>query len=697
MIGHDDDLRSFRGLPVETPPHPDATRLRAQAEHQAQALESPEVNALWPAEARQVLHELRVHQIELEMQNDELRATREQLEMSRARYFDLYDLSPVGYFTLSKKGLILEANLTATTLLGVSRSELSMQRFTRFILKDDQDIFYFLRGKLFHTGQTQGCELRLTRKDGTPIWVQLEAAGGLGDSAAHSWRVVAHDITDRKRAEELRSHLAAIVEFSDDAIIGKTLDGTIVSWNSAAERMYGYKAVEMIGKPVGLLSPPDRPDEIPQIMEKIRHGERIIHYETERMRKDGRRIEVALTISPIFRGTRSVVGASAIARDITEQKRAEAVLLESEQRFRNMADAAPVMIWVIDGDKNFTFFNKTWLDFTGHTLEQELSNGWTEVVQPDDLDRYLGTFFSSVDACQKFHVELRLRRADGEYRWVLCTGVPRFAPDGVFAGYIGSGMDIHDQKLTEATMRRHLDEVAHMNRVWALGELAASIAHELNQPLAAILSNAQAAKRFLNDKSVDLAQVGECLNDIVADDRRAGEVIRRLRELLIKGAPQESLVSLNEIVSDVTRLLQNDALLRQVSIKFEPAPALQPVRGDRIQLYQVVLNLVVNGLDAVAERPPDNRWVLVRTIESDEGDVQLTVEDSGQGIAEGNLHRVFEPFFTTKSGGLGMGLSICQSIVQAHGGRLWVENGANGGAIFRCMLTAVQKDATAVL
>ena len=253
--------------------------------------------------------------------------------------------------------------------------------------------------------------------------------------------------------------------------------------------------------------------------------------------------------------------------------------------------------------------------------------------------------------------------------------------------------DITDQKRAEATLRQSLDEIAHLNRVAAMGELTASIAHELNQPLAAILCNAQAAGRFLNRESPDLARVQECLNAIAADDERAADVIKRLRSLLRKGEFQPSSVDLNEVVSDAIRLVSSDAMLRQVSVKFEPLQGLPPVLGDRIQLYQVVLNLIVNGLDAAAERLPGDRWVLVRIGQSDGGGVGLTVEDSGKGIAKSDLVHVFEPFFTTKQEGLGMGLSISRSIVEAHGGRIWAENALGGGAIFRCLLPIRQATA----
>jgi len=225
--------------------------------------------------------------------------------------------------------------------------------------------------------------------------------------------------------------------------------------------------------------------------------------------------------------------------------------------------------------------------------------------------------------------------------------------------------------------------------------LTASLAHELNQPLAAILSNAQAAGRFLGGESPDLVQVRECLTDIVADDKRAAEVINRLRGLLKKGEYQPSLADLNEVISEAMRLVRNNALLRQVSVKFEPLPGLPPVLGDRIQLYQVVLNLIMNGLDAVAERSPGDRWVLVRTAKADGGGVELTVEDSGKGIAESEIARLFEPFFSTKRDGLGMGLSISRSIVQAHRGKIWAENAVEGGAIFRCVLPVAQEGAVA--
>src|SRR5262249_17436180 len=162
------------------------------------------------------------------------------------------------------------------------------------------------------------------------------------------------------------------------------LEGEIVSWNPGAEKIYGYKAEEMLGKPISVLVPPGHPDEIPQILERLRRCQRLEHYETTRVRKDGRQIAVSVTISPIIDSTGAVVGASAIARDVTEQRRAEAAVHESEERFRNMADTAPVMLWISGPDKRFTFFNKTWLDFSGCTLEHELGGGWAEGMHSED-------------------------------------------------------------------------------------------------------------------------------------------------------------------------------------------------------------------------------------------------------------------------------------------------------------------------
>jgi PAS domain S-box-containing protein len=585
-----------------------------------------------------------------------------------------------------------------TSLYGLppDRSQITHQEWLSLVHPDDRERMEALLRENRERPGDWDVEFRVVWPDGSLHWLLGKGTVLFDDFGQPAHRVGVHlDITERKQAEEVRTYLAAIVESSDDAIIGRTLDGVVVSWNPGAEKIYGYKAEEMVGQPISLLVPPDRPDEITQILERLRHGERLEHYETTRVRKDGRRIEVSGTISPIRDSTGAVVGVSTISRDITEQKQAEAALRESEERFRNMADTAPVMTWVFGPDQRMTFVNRAWLDFTGHSMEQELGSGWLEGVHPDDRKRSSASFSSAFNARQDFHTEGRLRRADGEYRWVLCTGVPRFEADGAFAGYIGSAIDVTDQKYSEAERRRSLDEIAHLNRVAAMGELTASLAHELNQPLAAILSNAQAANRFLNRESPNLAQVRECLTDIVADDKRAGEVIKTLRALLRRGESHASLVDLNEVVRDAIRLLGTDAMLRHASVKFEPLPDLRPVLGDRTQLHQVVLNLIVNGLEATAERPPDNRWVLVRTAESEGGGVQLTVEDSGKGIAESDLARVFEPFHTTKQEGLGMGLSISRTILQAHGGHIWADNSGEHGAIVHCMLPVAQQGAAA--
>jgi PAS domain S-box-containing protein len=366
-------------------------------------------------------------------------------------------------------------------------------------------------------------------------------------------------------------------------------------------------------------------------------------------------------------------------------------LRESEARFRAMADSAPMMIWMTNTGKQSEYFNRGWLDFTGRSMEQELADGWIEGIHPEDIDHCIKTCKTAFGTREPFNMEFRLRRRDGEYRWIADYGVPRYAPDGSFAGFIGSCIDVTEGKLGESQLREQREELTHLSRVAVLGELTGALAHELNQPLTAILSNAQAAQRFLLQQPVRLSEVHEILNDIVAEDKRAGEVIRRLRALLKRGETQLQLLDVNEVVGDVLDLARADCIARGVTLVRELAPSLPAVRGDRVQLGQVLLNLIVNACDAMSHCAARDRRLTISTATNSEGAVQICVSDCGNGISADQIGRLFEPFYTTKAQGLGLGLTICRSIVAAHVGKLEAFNNSAGGATFCVSLPGIEE------
>ena len=640
---------------------------------------------------------------------------------------------------------------------------------------------------------------------------------------------------------------------------------------------------------------------------------------------------LALVAAMAYELSYDVLHAAALSRRL---QASEAGMRESDERFRIVADAAPVLIWMSGVDKLCTFFNKPWLEFTGRSLELEMGNGWAEGVHADDLQRCLKTYAKAFDTRKPFVMQYRLRRNDGEYRWISDDGVPRYDAQGEFAGYIGScvdvtellkkeealreseermslaidaanlglwewnvskddlwgtkarrallglpasgkikledglsrvhvndrdrlrqtlkdavrtgknyhlqyrivlpdgtvrwtdhrgrcvrgtdgkdlvlrgvSMDVTEQKRAEEKFRlaveaspsgivlvdcegkivmvntqtekmfgysraeligqpveilvperfralhpehrakflaapearamgaerelfglrkdatefpveiglnpiktpdgilvlssildisarkeaelealRHREELGHLSRVAALGELTASIAHELNQPLSAITINAGAARRLIDHGNADVGELRDVLDDIVADGHRAGEVIRGIRAMVKKGSSTRQRVNLNDLVTNVVHLTNANATLQSCRLETLLEPNLPTTEANPVQLQQVLLNLIINALDAMQDTPTANRKVVIATESNGDGAIRISVRDHGAGIPEELRERVFEQFFTTKGKGLGMGLAIVRSIVKSHGGSIAVENADGGGACFHFTL-----------
>jgi PAS domain S-box-containing protein len=448
--------------------------------------------------------------------------------------------------------------------------------------------------------------------------------------------------------------------------------------------MLGRPTDEIVGKPIIDIIGPEAFEAVRPHVEAVLRGQRV-EYEAELPYANAGPRQVHVIYVPEYDEQSQVVGWIASIVDITERKLAETKVRESEDRFRTMANCAPVLLWMAGSDKLCNFFNQGWLEFTGRSLEQEVGNGWAEGVHPDDMQRCLETYYSAFDARQPFKMEYRLRRHDGEYRWILDAGSPRFT-DGEFMGYVGSCMDISDQKQAEESNRR----LAHLQRLAAAGEFTAAIAHELRQPLTSIISNLDVASRLLDSEHPPLSELQEIISDIRAADQAATEILTRIRDFTLKGGIQRQALDLNSTVADTLQLIAGETRRRRVQVRRELSSGLPLVFGDRTQLQQVLINLVINGLDAMANTPESVRYLTVQTRLSGSDQVEVAITDNGGGIAPDVFPHIFELFFTTKGEGMGLGLSLARSIVESHRGRIWADNNPEGGATFHFTVPVAQ-------
>jgi C4-dicarboxylate-specific signal transduction histidine kinase len=321
-------------------------------------------------------------------------------------------------------------------------------------------------------------------------------------------------------------------------------------------------------------------------------------------------------------------------------------------------------------------------------LPDSAASGWTDAVHPGDRQAYADKWRASLAAGEPFESEARFRRVDGEYRWLLARAVPSRDVHGKILRWYGLLADIADRKRAEEERERLREletELAHINRVSMMGELAASIAHEINQPLSGVVTNGSACLRWLAANVPNLDEAREAARRIVRDGKRAAELVTRIRALTKRAPMPRERLDLNETIRDVLVLVADRVRREDVSIRTDFADDVSPVLGDRIQLQQVVLNLVMNAIEAMSTVGDRPRQLLIRT-RNIEDRAQVTVEDSGPGFDPDGSEKMFDPFYTTKPSGMGMGLSICRSIVQSHGGRLWATAKHGPGTMFHFAL-----------
>jgi PAS domain S-box-containing protein len=363
-----------------------------------------------------------------------------------------------------------------------------------------------------------------------------------------------------------------------------------------------------------------------------------------------------------------------------------ATLQGSEDRLRLVIDTIPAYAWSARPDGSVDFINQRFLEFTGRSKEDIQGWGWSSLVHPDDLTGYVGEWQAAVATGEPMEIEARVRRMDGDYPWLLIRNVPLRDELGNIVNWYGTAIDIEERKRAEEALREAQSDLARVSRVTTMGELTASLAHEVNQPIAAAVTSANSCLHWLAGDVPNLDKARAAAERIVNDGTRAAEIISRIRLLFQKGSLQQELVDVNEIIEEMIVLLRSEATRYSMSVRTELAADLPPVTGDRVQLQQVMMNLMVNGIDAM-KAVDGTRELVIKSQRVENERVLVSVSDTGVGLPQQHADQIFNAFFTTKPRGTGMGLRICRSIVESHGGRLWAASNSPRGASFHFALS----------
>jgi PAS domain S-box-containing protein len=554
------------------------------------------------------------------------------------------------------------------------------------------------------TGTSFQAVNRVRRADGEYRWHHARGEP-LRDEQGRiiQWYGLSVDIDEAKKAEDrLRRSEAHLAEAQRLSHTGSSVynETTVLYWSEECYRIWNFDPLR--GPPTReAVSQRIHPDDRGRVRAEAQRAlgqKRGYSIEFRILLPDGTIKHLEVSAHPVFSASGELVEIFGTHIDLTERKRAEEALRESEAKFRDYAETASDWFWETGPDHKFTQLteNAFGSDPAGRIGTSRSDHALDLETEPEKW-RLLRATLDSRKPFRDF--VYCCVGGNGSPMYVKASGKPVFDSNGEFRGYRGTGTDVTPimrAQRAEESLRAVRAELAHVSRVTTLGQLTASIAHEVKQPIGAARNNARAALNFLHKQPPDLGEVREALDCVVGDADRAGDIIDRIRDQIKKAPPRKRRFDLNEAINEVIELARSAIIENGVSVQTRLKEALPPVEGDRVQLQQVVLNLILNAVEAMSSVEAGARELLVTTEQSRTNDLLMAVRDSGPGIGADHLERVFEAFYTTKTSGVGMGLSICRSIIDAHGGRLWAEANEPRGAVFQFTLPGVDKEGQGV-
>jgi len=651
----------------------------------------------------------------------ERKAAEVALRESERRFRLVVEAAPNSMVMVDQDGKIVMVNTQAERVFGYPRAELVGQPVEMLVPERFRSHHPQLRKTFFADVRPRsmgaGRDLYGLKKDGSEFPVEI----GLNPIETDEGTMVLSaivDITERKAAElalrESEQRFRLVVEAAPNSMVMVDRAGKIVMVNAQAERVFGYSRTELVGQPVEMLVPERFRSHHPELRKTFFADPQPRPMGAGRdlygLKKDGSEFPVEIGLNPIETDEGTMV-LSAIV-DITARKAAERALRESERRYTVLIDGVmDYAIYMLDPNGVITNWNRGAQRIKGYRTE--------EIV-----GQHFSCFYTEEDrAANVPQLSLEIAARDGRYEtdsWRVRKDGSRFLANvvvdalkddsGQLIGFAKITRDITErvqaareleearvnlvQSRAEQALRRAQAELAHVARGVALGELTASIAHEVNQPLAALVNSGSACLNWLASQPPNIEKARKSVDRIIKDGRRAGDIIHRVRALATKASVQKAPLDVNTVINEVIALVQLELVNHRVALRTELAAALPLILADRIQLQQVIINLVMNGIEAMRPLTEQPRELTIQSQQDGARQVRVTVKDRGVGISAENADRLFNAFFTTKSGGMGMGLSICRSIVEAHGGQISAANNAGPGATFQFTLPLQREDAS---